>query len=129
MIRRPPRSTLFPYTTLFRSVKWTAFSHESLVAEVLLKRREPELLRRHVDAVTGKCARRFANVLLAVIADADGEKFHQLARPVFVRMLFAALLKVEIDHHRRVARHLLGQCREISESVMAQGVVLQPHPD
>src|SRR5258708_13803045 len=23
MIRRPPRSTLFPYTTLFRSHKWT----------------------------------------------------------------------------------------------------------
>ena len=23
MIRRPPRSTLFPYTTLFRSVRWT----------------------------------------------------------------------------------------------------------
>src|SRR2546429_7110365 len=22
MIRRPPRSTLFPYTTLFRSLKW-----------------------------------------------------------------------------------------------------------
>src|SRR5438874_13620668 len=24
MIRRPPRSTLFPYTTLFRSWRWTA---------------------------------------------------------------------------------------------------------
>src|SRR5688572_32111142 len=24
MIRRPPRSTLFPYTTLFRSTSWTA---------------------------------------------------------------------------------------------------------
>src|SRR5258708_38775949 len=24
MIRRPPRSTLFPYTTLFRSVEWLA---------------------------------------------------------------------------------------------------------
>src|SRR2546427_8513045 len=24
MIRRPPRSTLFPYTTLFRSIVWTA---------------------------------------------------------------------------------------------------------
>src|SRR5256885_11634674 len=24
MIRRPPRSTLFPYTTLFRSVPWDA---------------------------------------------------------------------------------------------------------
>src|SRR2546430_10822777 len=23
MLRRPPRSTLFPYTTLFRSLKWT----------------------------------------------------------------------------------------------------------
>src|SRR2546430_13618225 len=24
MIRRPPRSTLFPYTTLFRSYQWTS---------------------------------------------------------------------------------------------------------
>src|SRR3712207_7038377 len=24
MIRRPPRSTLFPYTTLFRSPRWSA---------------------------------------------------------------------------------------------------------
>src|SRR5438034_5402600 len=26
MIRRPPRSTLFPYTTLFRSLCWSCFS-------------------------------------------------------------------------------------------------------
>src|SRR5687767_15542736 len=25
MIRRPPRSTLFPYTTLFRSFPWAAY--------------------------------------------------------------------------------------------------------
>src|ERR1039457_7630211 len=25
MIRRPPRSTLFPYTTLFRSESWSAY--------------------------------------------------------------------------------------------------------
>src|SRR3712207_8806017 len=38
MIRRPPRSTLFPYTTLFRSVGST------IVAEVLvgLVRRSPD---------------------------------------------------------------------------------------
>src|SRR5258707_9219804 len=31
MIRRPPRSTLFPYTTLFRSAQWalTMYSTES----------------------------------------------------------------------------------------------------
>src|SRR5256886_6349386 len=27
MIRRPPRSTLFPYTTLFRSIRCSAWSH------------------------------------------------------------------------------------------------------
>src|SRR3712207_8464647 len=27
MIRRPPRSTLFPYTTLFRSENWRARDH------------------------------------------------------------------------------------------------------
>src|SRR2546422_2821352 len=30
MIRRPPRSTLFPYTTLFRSVAARMFSHREL---------------------------------------------------------------------------------------------------
>src|SRR3712207_8345886 len=28
MIRRPPRSTLFPYTTLFRSVRWRHASED-----------------------------------------------------------------------------------------------------
>src|SRR2546422_5404147 len=39
MIRRPPRSTLFPYTTLFRSVKLTR-------AEADLYGRTTEFLRR-----------------------------------------------------------------------------------
>src|SRR5256885_6263348 len=30
MIRRPPRSTLFPYTTLFRSVRHTSLRHTHL---------------------------------------------------------------------------------------------------
>src|SRR5688572_31660404 len=32
MIRRPPRSTLFPYTTLFRSEKYAAVSREVMQA-------------------------------------------------------------------------------------------------
>src|SRR5258708_24416716 len=35
MIRRPPRSTLFPYTTLFRSRKTLAEKHAWLPAAVL----------------------------------------------------------------------------------------------
>src|SRR2546425_2483922 len=33
MIRRPPRSTLFPYTTLFRSKPWTRIECARLVEE------------------------------------------------------------------------------------------------
>src|SRR2546422_9872074 len=32
MIRRPPRSTLFPYTTLFRSAAWAAAAHSAALA-------------------------------------------------------------------------------------------------
>src|SRR3712207_8132026 len=35
MIRRPPRSTLFPYTTLFRSVDPAQRADEGLAGEVL----------------------------------------------------------------------------------------------
>src|SRR2546425_8830192 len=31
MIRRPPRSTLFPYTTLFRSGEWTITIHSGFL--------------------------------------------------------------------------------------------------
>ena len=34
MIRRPPRSTLFPYTTLFRSLKNLDLSHNILNGEI-----------------------------------------------------------------------------------------------
>src|SRR2546430_16141893 len=46
MIRRPPRSTLFPYTTLFRS-------NEEPPAEPMnprLKARRQRILWRHVDS-------------------------------------------------------------------------------
>src|SRR3712207_7508075 len=39
MIRRPPRSTLFPYTTLFRSVRRNCLKFEPLVNGVLSKTR------------------------------------------------------------------------------------------
>src|SRR3712207_6874575 len=36
MIRRPPRSTLFPYTTLFRSLQFLKGSRNELPAHVIL---------------------------------------------------------------------------------------------
>src|SRR5256885_11271255 len=42
MIRRPPRSTLFPYTTLFRSVVLGIVEHQAVVIE-----------QQHADVVVG----------------------------------------------------------------------------
>src|SRR3990172_8853758 len=50
MIRRPPRSTLFPYTTLFRSpspTSWGGFDHA-----------EPEVLERDPRAVQARRDRK-----------------------------------------------------------------------
>src|SRR2546430_16883572 len=48
MIRRPPRSTLFPYTTLFRS---RLAVHE--VSENLKWKKEARYLRREIRRLTG----------------------------------------------------------------------------
>src|SRR5258708_3111764 len=48
MIRRPPRSTLFPYTTLFRSLFTFTMDHSSYIAQVLYR---PEFVvcKRNTD--------------------------------------------------------------------------------
>src|SRR3712207_8848678 len=45
MIRRPPRSTLFPYTTLFRSPRWVLYDGECCVCAGLARRVGPTLAR------------------------------------------------------------------------------------
>src|SRR2546425_9621909 len=53
MIRRPPRSTLFPYTTLFRSDDATArermIHNIAAVAEVMVRIRRSENVLIHLD--------------------------------------------------------------------------------
>src|SRR5256885_13319778 len=44
MIRRPPRSTLFPYTTLFRSI-WAASSYRAVKRLVSLEK--PDIAHFH----------------------------------------------------------------------------------
>src|SRR2546430_9283646 len=39
MIRRPPRSTLFPYTTLFRSLRTASFDFNDFLAQFKMMRR------------------------------------------------------------------------------------------
>src|SRR2546425_6310169 len=56
MIRRPPRSTLFPYTTLFRSVFGRAGPHTHRVRDRAVRRPAARLLRRvgPADSLRGR---------------------------------------------------------------------------
>src|SRR5439155_10986808 len=49
MIRRPPRSTLFPYTTLFRS-RYRTFSDDHVLG---VRRGDPRLCRRRHQLLRG----------------------------------------------------------------------------
>src|SRR3712207_6863501 len=74
MIRRPPRSTLFPYTTLFRSPPRGALAGQPDALAVLDAGRDPHGdgagLRR--DAVAGARRARVVDHLAAAAAVAAG---------------------------------------------------------
>src|SRR2546430_4580593 len=72
MIRRPPRSTLFPYTTLFRSIERP--QRQDLVAPPLDPRR-----RRHPEAVQVEDAAAHAE--LRDLGDRRHARVAHLAQP------------------------------------------------
>src|SRR2546425_13306252 len=88
MIRRPPRSTLFPYTTLFRSrVLVEQFGHRAVKGVLLI------IIERHLDFV--------------------GQRFQQL-QGARAEVELCALAQVKapeviaaqvIDHHDRSEEH------------------------
>src|SRR5438132_12703510 len=110
------------------AVKIAGAAEKSFRPSVVLIGSKPETLRNKIKAIPGEGAGRFAYVLLGVVADIDREQFHQFARPIFVRMLAPALWQIEIDHHRRIPRHLFSEGGEVCQGVTADSLVLQPHP-
>src|SRR3712207_7677966 len=70
MIRRPPRSTLFPYTTLFRS-----YAHPPTIEETAAYYRERRIgaVIFPVDAERETGFRRYANEEVARIAAENGD--------------------------------------------------------
>src|SRR5256886_11031364 len=56
MIRRPPRSTLFPYTTLFRSLQLVLepLTDHSRIAELLDRISQQQLVKRRLEMDSGR---------------------------------------------------------------------------
>src|SRR2546422_9504290 len=89
MIRRPPRSTLFPYTTLFRSHALGIVLVEPGEGAVVGERVEPALLRAPEREARHEARERAAPAVLAHrldrLAHAQGEDGHlSLAAPAAV---------------------------------------------
>src|SRR2546422_6615055 len=76
MIRRPPRSTLFPYTTLFRSRGYRTFA-ERVRSGVLLELSTQEVARQHayLDALIASTP-----VAIAVL---DNQRVVRSVNPAF----------------------------------------------
>src|SRR3712207_8026186 len=96
MIRRPPRSTLFPYTTLFRSRGRQVAFHA-----------EAEVLRRHHDV------RKIAVLRLEVLRDAV-HPVHLPVDPVEVEVAHAAVGRSE-EHTSELQSRQYLVCRLLLE--------------
>src|SRR2546426_5105668 len=96
MIRRPPRSTLFPYTTLFRSRTWTADTTVERLAGLLTENPRGLLLLRdelsawvksmnrseeHTSELQSPC-----NLVCRLLLEKKKTKFHCLSSLLFYDM-------------------------------------------
>src|SRR2546427_13310042 len=73
MIRRPPRSTLFPYTTLFRSV--SLGEHRGALQRVLELAHVAWPVVRHDDVLSRRC--ELLGFPAAVLRDALEKRLHE----------------------------------------------------
>ena len=80
-----------------------------------------------VDAPPGQGACGLLDVALGVMADAQAEELHQLARQVLVRVALAVARGVEPDQHRRVVNDSAQQRRERPSAELAEQFVLPAH--
>src|SRR5256885_17197414 len=94
MIRRPPRSTLFPYTTLFRSL-----------AEMLLEANEPAQALREFEASMRVEPNRFRGFYGAArAADLSGDRTK-------ARTYYSTLLSLGEKGDRSEERRVGKECR------------------
>src|SRR3712207_8109110 len=90
MIRRPPRSTLFPYTTLFRSEEWT---REACLLPGVQGLSRPQLLN-HLPELLG----RIANVVETVHTRSEEHTSELQSRQYLVCRLLLEKKKQQTIH-------------------------------
>src|SRR2546430_5651084 len=92
MIRRPPRSTLFPYTTLFRSGHRSALKAKARGVSFVAAKGRVKRPREHLPLRCLTSARRIREVLLDSVQEVIGRAKVGLVVNEFDRMRFGQLM-------------------------------------
>src|SRR5256886_762597 len=80
MIRRPPRSTLFPYTTLFRSNAAQIAAHKTRESKLNLSHHELQLRRGEIERALGKQPDRVCRASKETARDIEQEPPHRIVQ-------------------------------------------------
>src|SRR5258708_25556184 len=100
MIRRPPRSTLFPYTTLFRSVVLVDFLAEGFASHLAL------LERRHRLAQRARHLGQAAVLVRVAVVEGDRKSTRlNSSHQIISYAVFCLKKKNRIDGGTRAGRH------------------------
>src|SRR5256885_7551177 len=95
MIRRPPRSTLFPYTTLFRSVIAIRARDGELARQVMqLHLRMSYRSEEHTSELQSPC-----NLVCRLLLEKKKKDIHHLARPIPNKMITIIMRKDHCSLH------------------------------
>ena len=103
MIRRPPRSTLFPYTTLFRSLRFIGDPHERIVEDNLRLLRAirfknslgldyalgtPEAIKRNAELIKNVSAERIQEELTKILMSPGRDQaFRELSKAGILKII------------------------------------------
>ena len=79
MIRRPPRSTLFPYTTLFRSNELESYSIDLQKKSRLIVYTKADLLKNKFSGLDKKNIANSETILISSVRGDNLEEFKQMA--------------------------------------------------
>src|SRR3712207_7959560 len=102
MIRRPPRSTLFPYTTLFRSSAAEEPAPRREGADQLDERGDVEALRRHLGELyrlTGRPSHRKLGVGAGSVTNVLKERSEEHTSELQSRQYLVCRLLLEKKKH------------------------------
>ena len=83
--------------------------------------------RGALEVPAGEGTGGFADVVLAVVAHAHGEEFHDLAREILVRSALDVHPGIEESEHRRALRHADHQSAEVAQPLGLEQLELLQH--